>query len=340
MNLNFNFDIIVSLIGIIFYIYVNKNRFIIATKLKLVDKPNKTNITKINTPLVAIFPFFFLFILIHIYSFYFLDGNNDFFLIFFISIISFILGFIDDRKNLSYRIKFLTFGFAILICLFFSENLILSKIYFETFNKIYYLEKITSICLTLLCLLLLINAINLSDGINGLCSGIILIWLIYIQFKLGSYIDLLPLIFILIFTTYSIYRNFYFLGNSGSHFLSTFIGISVIFNYNTNINYPIPVATSVEEIFILLMIPGFDMLRLFIVRILNKKNPFTSDLDHLHHWLIKKFSLSISLFIYFISVTIPLFLYNFFNIPALLIILISVTFYIILLIFLKKSTQH
>ena len=88
------------------------------------------------------------------------------------------------------------------------------------------------------------------------------------------------------------------------------------------------------------MIPGFDMLRLFIVRILNKKNPFTSDLDHLHHWLIKKFSLSMSLFVYFTSVTIPLFLYNFFNIPALLIILISVTFYIILLIFLKKSTQH
>ena len=34
------------------------------------------------------------------------------------------------------------------------------------------------------------------------------------------------------------------------------------------------------------MIPGFDMLRVFSIRIINAKNPFKADRLHLHHLLI------------------------------------------------------
>ena len=34
---------------------------------------------------------------------------------------------------------------------------------------------------------------------------------------------------------------------------------------------------SPEEIFLIMSIPGLDMLRLFIYRIINKKNPFSAD---------------------------------------------------------------
>ena len=38
-----------------------------------------------------------------------------------------------------------------------------------------------------------------------------------------------------------------------------------------------------DEIFIILLIPSIDMLRLFLVRLIKKKSPFKGDLNHLHH---------------------------------------------------------
>ena len=38
-----------------------------------------------------------------------------------------------------------------------------------------------------------------------------------------------------------------------------------------------------------MFLPGIDMIRLFFIRIKNKKNPFSPDRNHLHHKLLKKF---------------------------------------------------
>ena len=78
-------------------------------------------------------------------------------------------------------------------------------------------------------------------------------------------------------------KNNIFLGDAGSLFLGCLIGLNIIFNYNlemTNSYYP------VENIFIALMLPGIDMLRVFTERIVDKKNPFSADRKHLHHLLI------------------------------------------------------
>ena len=40
------------------------------------------------------------------------------------------------------------------------------------------------------------------------------------------------------------------------------------------------------------MLPGIDMLRLFIERILRRKNPFKGDTNHYHHILIKNIKFS------------------------------------------------
>ena len=37
-----------------------------------------------------------------------------------------------------------------------------------------------------------------------------------------------------------------------------------------------------------MILPGFDMLRLFLQRIFNKTSPFNPDRNHLHHILLKK----------------------------------------------------
>ena len=74
------------------------------------------------------------------------------------------------------------------------------------------------------------------------------------------------------------------LGDSGSYLLSSIIGCTFIYQYNYFDNYLYG-----DEIFIILLIPSIDMLRLFVVRSLNKKNPFKGDLNHMHHLLKKKY---------------------------------------------------
>ena len=49
--------------------------------------------------------------------------------------------------------------------------------------------------------------------------------------------------------------------------------------------------------FLFFIVPGLDMFRLFLIRISKAKDPF-SDLNHLHQYLISKFLLKITLFIY------------------------------------------
>ena len=272
---------------IIFYIFHTYHKDI-ANYCKLIDKPKKNKIHKKETPLTASFSIFVTLIICHIIYFINNDFNKDILLILISTSVAFFIGLIDDRKNLSYKIKFTVFIILILTIINSSENLILHRLNFETFNNIYLLNNFEANIVTLLCLLLLINATNLSDGINGLCIGILIIWLLYIKYNFTPFLILDSIIIISILTFIFILKDYYFLGNSGSHFLGIFIGMLIIHSYNTNLSIGInKKLISVEEIYILLMLPGVDMLRLFIFRLLKKQNPFSSDLNHFHHYLFK-----------------------------------------------------
>ena len=74
------------------------------------------------------------------------------------------------------------------------------------------------------------------------------------------------------------YKNKVFLGDGGAYLISVIIGCTFIYQYNSFDNFFFG-----DEVFVLLMIPSIDMLRLFILRIINKKHPFKGDLNHLHH---------------------------------------------------------
>ncbi len=325
-------------LAIIIFFTFNLFNIRFAKYFDLIDKVKKNKIHKKATPLTASYSIFFVFIIYHLLYLIFQNFDYDILLIFFSSIFGFLIGMIDDKKNLSYITKFLLFITLIIIIINFSENLLLKIIYFETFNKFFYLTDLEANLVTILCILLLINATNLSDGINGLCLGILTIWLLYIDFNFLSDLNLSVIIAISFFSIINIIRGFYFLGNSGSHFLGIFIGTLLIYTYNLKINNIAKTEIiSVEEIFILLMLPGIDMLRLFIIRILNKKNPFSSDLSHLHHYLIKRYNLIVSLLVYFASVVVPLCLYNFTNIKPVIIIIGFGCYYLFLINFLVKK---
>jgi UDP-GlcNAc:undecaprenyl-phosphate GlcNAc-1-phosphate transferase len=322
--------------SLIFFIFKNLN-FKLAKFLNIYDFPNKKKIHKKITPLVGGFTIFYVFLITHIIFFIKTQIEKDILLIVISSSIFFLIGLMDDKKNFGYLIKFFFFILVSFFTIYYSDYLVLNQLYFETFNKSLYLNGLSNYIITLLCILLLINATNLSDGINGLCIGIIIIWFSYTAIKFNTYLLSTPLITVMVLTLYYNFKGNFFLGNSGSHLLGCFIGLLIIYNYNLALIENTNSKISVEEIFILFMLPGFDMLRLFLFRIINKRNPFTSDLSHFHHYLLNYVNLSKSLIIYFLFMIIPIIIYNFYEIKAYIIICLSLITYMVLLKIISKK---
>ena len=269
-----------------------------------------------------------------IYSFF-----SDYYslsLIFFVSIIIFFIGIIDDYYSLSAYKKLFYISIILLLALNLDSSIKIENLYFSTFERTFNLEKY-SFFITTLCILLLINCLNLSDGINGLAVGISIIWFIFNIYYANSEINtfLIPLIFLLLFIFLSIYRGKFFLGDNGSLIIASFVGLITILNYNQNLLDDEKII-SAENIFILFMLPGLDMFRLFLERILKKKDPFKGDRNHFHHLLMKKFNLRSTLLIYFFLMILFISIDQINLIPSIYIIVFFVIFYFYFLKILKK----
>jgi UDP-GlcNAc:undecaprenyl-phosphate GlcNAc-1-phosphate transferase len=327
------FLIIYSATAFIFLTYYK----IISKKLKIIDEPGIKKIHKKPTPLIGGVIIFFLLIELFIYQYSNYLKNLDIKILIIISLICFFIGLLDDRINIKSYLKFFIISFAIFFLLNFSETLILKKLYFKSFESILDLNR-SAIYLTILCILLLVNAYNLSDGINSLAIIIAIHWVVAIfYFIFGIKINyiIVPLLTLFILGVF-IYRGKFFLGDSGSLLISSLIGLLTIYFYNLSIknnNTIIPA----ENFFLVFIIPGLDMFRLFIERIFNKKDPFSGDKKHLHHLLIRKYKLRKTLLIYILILCLPFYLDYFFNNKTLYIILLVTLAYFYLIFFLKKN---
>ena len=325
--------IIVSL----FIIYlINKYRLRISKTTKLIDRPDTIRkFHKKRTPLLGGIMIFLSFALINLHLIFFQELTKINLIIFLCCSFSLALGLIDDIKKISYKFKFLILIIIYFFFLNLDQNLLINRIYFSSFDREFYLDYL-NVPFTILCLLLLTNAINLIDGMDGLCiliSIILIMWLINTFENIQSYY--IVVVISLIYILYLNLKKNIFLGDSGSLFLGSLIGLNVILNYNleiSRIHYP------VENIFISLMLPGLDMFRVFAIRIINKKNPFLPDRTHLHHLLIARGLSTVSILtIFLLLILLPL-LINFFTIfKPIYIILFYILFYIILILKLKKN---
>tara|TARA_B100000989_G_scaffold11566_1_gene7880 strand:+ start:1301 stop:2308 length:1008 start_codon:yes stop_codon:yes gene_type:complete len=320
---------IMSYINIIFFLILNTFIYIIVDKYKksylkfLIDVPDKKRKLH-NKPTFIIGGVFVAIYLIFYITHNLIFDNNYLLAILISSLAIFLIGVYDDYIQIGPYRKLFFLSLIIFIAVYFDDKLIISNLYFSTFNKTLYLGKY-SYFITILCMLLLINSLNLSDGINGLAVGISIIWTVYLIINAQNIIlnFLIPFLFLLVILFFNIYKGNFFLGDNGTLILSTLIGLNIILLYNLKLNHD-EFRISAENIFILFFIPGVDMFRLFILRLLNKRDPFSGDRNHLHHLLISKFSLKKTLITYF-SFMILLLLFDYFKIIA--------SFYLILLAF-------
>ena len=157
------------------------------------------------------------------------------------------------------------------------------------------------------------------DGINLQCINYCIITFLYLLILKNSF-EILSIIICLFFLFYLNKKNMTFLGNSGSYLLSFIISYHIIFNYNQGL------ISNIEEIFIILMLPGIDMLRLFFQRIINKKNPFKGDRGHIHHLLLDNYNYKIAIISLSLILMLNLILLIF-GLNKLFIILISLIIY-------------
>lgn len=64
-------------------------------------------------------------------------------------------------------------------------------------------------------------------------------------------------------------------------FAVRFIQLNIQYRFDPNSTFAAPILA-----IIVLVVPIFDTLRVFIIRLKNKKSPFVADRNHLHHLLI------------------------------------------------------
>ena len=129
------------------------------------------------------------------------------------------------------------------------------------------------------------------DGLNGQCSTysliLCIIFIIHSNYELYLISLIIPLSIFIIINL----RGKSFLGDSGSYLLGFILSFFIIKSYNSG------ESLNSELIFILMYLPGFDLIRLFFIRLKKNKNPFSADKNHIHHIYLKKFSENQSLII-------------------------------------------
>lgn len=199
------------------------------------------------------------------------------------------LGIMDDLKDLSAKYKFIVqFCLAVLICL--SGIRITS---FDGLFGIYELPLMAQYTFTILAIVGITNAFNLIDGIDGLAGGIGFMSLVTLGIFLTLSGDANTALIafalaggILAFLYFNLNPARIFMGDTGSlvlGFVVAVLGVRLM-QVNMQVSNPVFPHASVFVISIVL-IPVFDTLRVFGVRLWNGKSPFSADKTHIHHLL-------------------------------------------------------
>lgn len=164
--------------------------------------------------------------------------------------------------------------------------------------SVFLLDNWGSISLSILVILFLINAINLIDGIDGLAAGLSLLisCMLGVWFYLAGYINygIICLALsgsLLAFLRFNLWggRNKIFMGDTGSLVLGVMLSAMIIRFNELNVISPAPFRFSRAPLLglALFIVPVTDTLRVFTIRIWQKRSPFSPDMNHVHHLLIK-----------------------------------------------------
>jgi len=152
--------------------------------------------------------------------------------------------------------------------------------------------------LTIFLVVFFINAINLMDGIDGLCSGIVIIgtsligtYFIFVDALLYASFAFITIGILISFFYYNVFGTSrrgrrIFMGDTGSMTLGYSLAfLSISFAMNNSYIKPV-VDNALLIAFSVLIVPSFDVLRVMFLRWRSSNPVFKPDRNHLHHKLL------------------------------------------------------
>ena len=156
-------------------------------------------------------------------------------------------------------------------------------------------KRIFSQIFTVFVFLVIVNAINFIDGIDGLAITEVIKTILIIELISVDKTPLNSLGLIVIFSLIPIYyfnfkrKNKIFLGDGGSLFLGALISIYIFHLLSKDYNLKSFFMINKPLLSIIILIyPLIDLLRVFIIRIYNKRSPFIADNNHIHHKILHR----------------------------------------------------
>lgn len=283
-----------------------------------------------------------IFFAIFMFSIFNLDQEKNIILLYLIvSIPIFILGVFEDITQLvSPKFRLLGSAMSAILFILVFDNLITNTGF--KFANFFLSYKVVSILFTLLCIIFLIQAFNIIDGLNGLC--LITAILSFLAVCLISYrvedFEVFNVSVYLIFIMLGVLIfNFpfgkIFIGDAGAYIIGLYVAISLIMLADRN---------EVFSTFVIVQIiiyPSYELIRSFIRRLLlNKKSILKPDQKHLHSILYLnnnfiysftalKINIITSLQIIFIQILNFIYLMNFYDNEKMIIIgiIVFIIFY-------------
>lgn len=208
------------------------------------------------------------------------------------------IGFVDDLIDIRPNWKLLGELVAGLFLMYFADIRLTSL---HGFLGIWELPEIASYLLSFFVYIVIINALNLIDGVDGLASGLGMTYCAFfaIYFQLSGKIHMAVLAYCLIgsLTVFFIYNVFggkrrkIFMGDSGSLVLGYMMVLFVFQFCEMNAYHEVPTQyymSAAPAVAIAIMaVPLFDTMRVMVTRIKKGISPFSADKNHIHHLLLR-----------------------------------------------------
>jgi len=211
------------------------------------------------------------------------------------ALVMFFIGLQDDTIGLSAKKKLIA-QIAVAVYLITICNIRFTNLH--GILGLYEINYLSSFLITLISIVGLVNAFNLIDGIDGLAAGLgtlisatfgfLFLYFGEIEFTLLSFSitgGLISFFFYNVFGT----KNKIFMGDTGSLTLGVlFAGLTISLNEITptqhvfNKDWASPAITMA-----IMIIPVIDSIRVMFIRISQGRSPFSADMSHIHHQLIK-----------------------------------------------------
>lgn len=213
----------------------------------------------------------------------------------------FLIGAVDDRFHLS---PIFRLGAAVVVLIMVvggAPDFTLGFLRFSGQDQLWLLGRWGD-AFTLLCLVGLLNAVNLADGKNGIVIGMGLVWAAVLSLHVP--VAMLPVlaaagVALLVMGWFNLSGRL-FLGDGGCYAISALFGLMAIYAYNHDFE-----TMRADDVAVLFAIPVFDTIRLMTTRILQRRSPFEGDRDHLHHHLHARIGWPRGLYVYLAMVGLP-----------------------------------